>query len=104
MRMWARQEFRVERSWYYNSTGILRLAGEPWNRDLSQWRHRLSNHVQVYRRVALPLLRYDFRIAFDEGIFRTMSATRGKIPDGGQLHLNHRFHFGFKLRLRFLRI
>ena len=37
----------------------------PWYCHLRHWRHRLSNDLEIVRRVALPLLRYDLLIAFD---------------------------------------
>src|SRR5262249_36352978 len=82
-----------------NPSGVLRLSRIPRNRDFGHWRMRLPKQIQIFRRVALPLLCYDLRVAFDEHVLWTVTATGGEIPNHRLVHDDHMF--GFRLDLLF---
>src|SRR6185295_6384230 len=67
-RMRAGEDLRVEHIGKPNSCGVLRFSRKPRNRDLWHWRYRFSQHVEILRRIALPLFCNDLLIAFDQRI------------------------------------
>ena len=64
-----------------HASGVLGCARISRYRDLRQRRVRLSNDVEIHRRVALPFLRDDRIVALNQRVFGTVSATGGIIPD-----------------------
>jgi len=72
--MRACEELRKKHIRKPDSSGVLGLAGIARYGDFRQRRLRLSNKVEILRRIALPLLRDDLVVAFDQRIARQMSA------------------------------
>src|SRR5438094_7213049 len=84
-----------------NPSGVLRLSGIPRNRDFGHRRMRLPKEIQILWRVALPLLRNDLRVAFDEHVLWTVAAAGGEIPNHRLVHDDHMFGFRLDLLLGF---
>src|SRR5207237_7952606 len=63
---------------------------------------RLPNEIEILRRIALPLLRHDLRIALDQRVLRAVPAAGGEIPDHGLIDDNHVLGLCLDLFLRFL--
>src|SRR5438128_48915 len=99
MRMRAREKLRVEQVGKPNARGVFGFAREARNRDLRHRRHRLSNHIQILRRIALPLFRDDLFVAFDERIAGQMAAAGREIAHHRQLYLNERLRLWFEFYL-----
>src|ERR1700733_13434110 len=64
---------------------------------------RLADDIQIFRRVALPLPRDEFLVAFHQRVFRPMSAARGEVPhhrllnDDASLRIGYDFLFRRRL-------
>src|SRR5207248_209106 len=85
-----------------NPSSVLRLADISGYRNFWHRRMRLPYEIEILRRVALPLLRDDLRVAFDQRIFWTVTATGGEIPHHRLIYDDDVFGFCFDFFLGFL--
>src|SRR5207245_11364785 len=82
-----------------NPSGILRLTDISRYRNFGHRRMRLADEIEILRGVALPLLRDDFRVTFDQRILRAVTATGGEVQHHRLIHDDHVFGFCFDLSL-----
>src|SRR5215472_13756731 len=89
--MWMRagQEFRVQEIGKSDTGRVLRFSRKPRNRDFCQGRHWLSQHPEIFGRVALPLP--DNGLAFHQLIAGQMAAASGIVAHDWLLDLDNRF-------------
>ena len=73
----------------------MRLAGEPGNGDFGQRGNRLSDYIEILRRITLPFFRRSFLRKLDDLVAREVSPTRGVIPHDRCLDVNDRIRLGF---------
>src|SRR6267142_3668210 len=83
---------------------VLGLAGVPRDRDFRHRRQRLADDVEILRRIALPLLRDDLLVAFDEHVFGTVATAGGVVPHHRLVDDDRLLGPGDDLLLRLLRI
>src|SRR5437667_283427 len=94
VRMRARQKRRIQHVREPHPARILSLAGESGNGDFGQRRHGLTDDVEIFRWVALPLLRLGFLWKLDHLVAGQMSPAGGVIPH----HRCHDVNDGIRLR------
>src|ERR1700730_9384993 len=93
------EESRVEQVGEPYAARVLRLAGEPWNGNFGQRRPRLTQYVEIFRRIPLPLFRDGLVRAFDDFIAGRVPPARRVVPHHWHFDMNDGFRFGLDERL-----
>src|SRR5262249_37308196 len=80
-----------------DASSVLGLPGVARYGDFGQGRLRLTNHMEILRRIPLPLLCHDLLVAFDKSVAGRMPAAGRVVPDHGLVHDDRGMQAGFNL-------